>query len=210
MSQHGGTIDAELFTDPGAFVSAFGDQIEGLLVLMAGILVYTLIVNEFYQRISKRVMFAKEDEEGNVRTGILNWITYVLFFPLVSFAFFVLLSLALLFLSEQGQTPLEVYTLSMAVIGAVRVSAYFSEEASHDLAKLLPLGLLGVFLVRYEFTGILQAASHLKNAASQLDILLAFLVVVLVLEYSLRFLRAILVLFTGDDGDGGGEEPQAG
>lgn len=207
MSQHAGGIDAELFTDPGAFISAFGEEILGLLVLMAGILVYTLIVNEFYQRLSKRVMFAKKDEHGNVRSGFFGWLSYIFLFPLVSFAFFVLLSLALLFLSEQGQDPMEVYTLSMAIVAAVRVAAYFSEEASHDLAKLLPLGLLGVFLVRYEFTGILAAFDQLTQALESLDVLLAYFVVVLVLEYSLRLLRGIVVLFKGGEGDQGGNGP---
>ncbi len=203
MSEHGGGLDAELFTDPSAFIAAFGEEIQALLVLLAGILVYTLIVNEFYQRLSKPVMFAKEDEHGNVRTGFLGWISYVLLFPLVSFAFFLLLALALLFLSEEGQAPLEVYTLSMAIVGAVRVAAYFSESASHDLAKLLPLGLLGVFLVRYEFAGLLATGRQLIDALREVDVLLAFLVVVMVLEYSLRFLRAIAVSLRG-----GGDAPE--
>ncbi len=206
MARHEGRIDADLFTDPSAFISAFGDQILGLLVLMAGILAYTLIVNEFYQRLSKRVMFAKKDEHGNVRSGFLGWLSYIFLFPVVSFAFFVLLSLALLFLSQEGQTALEVYTLSMAILAAVRVAAYFSEEASHDLAKLLPLGLLGVFLVRYEFEGITAAFDQLTKAVENLDLLLAFFVVVLVLEYSLRFLRAIFVAISGDKGGGGGDK----
>lgn len=206
MSQHGGGFDADLFTDPGAFVDAFGDQVLSLLVLMAGILVYTLIVNEFYQRLSKRVLFAKEDEEGNVRSGFFNWLSYVLLFPVVSFAFFLLLSLALLFLSPEGQAAMQVYTLSMAIVAAVRVAAYFSQDASHDLAKLLPLGLLGVFLVRFEYTGLLSAFDQLKQAIENIDVLLAFFVVVLLLEYSLRFLRAVVVTLGGGGGDGG--EPE--
>lgn len=196
MSQHQGGFKAELFTDPAAFVSAFGDEILSLLILMAGILVYTLIVNEFYQRLSKRVMFAKEDEHGTMRSGFLGWISYVLLFPLVSFAFFVLLSGALMFLSREGQSAMEVYTLAMAIVAAVRVAAYFSEEASHDLAKLLPLGLLGVFLVRYEFSGVLAAFEQVVEAVENLDVLLAYFVVVVILEYTLRFLRAIWVSLT--------------
>lgn len=198
MSEHGSGLDAELFTDPSAFVSAFGGEIVELLVLMGGILAYTLIVNEFYHRLDKRVMFGRRDEQGNVESGFAGWLSYVLLFPLVSFAFFVLLSLALLFLSEQGQDPMEIYTLSMAILGAVRVAAYFNEEASHDLAKLLPLGLLGVFLVRFEFVGLVAAFRQLSQALENLDILLAFFVVILVLEYSLRFLRAIVVAIRGE------------
>lgn len=205
MSRHEGGFDADLFTDPGAFVSAFGDEILGLLVLTGGILVYTLIVNGFYQHLSQRVMFAKEDEEGVERSGIAGWLSYVTLFPFVSFAFFLLLSIALLFLSEEGQSALEVYTLSMAIVAAVRVAAYVSESASVDLAKLLPLGLLGVFLVRFEFTGLFAAFDQLTRALENLDVLLAFFVVVLVLEYSLRFLRAIWIAIAGD---GGGEHDE--
>lgn len=206
MAQHGGALDSKLFTDPSAFIAAFGEEILGLLVLVAGILAYTIIINEFYQRLSKPVMFAKRDEEGRIESGFLSWLGYVLLFPLASFAFFVLLSLALLFLSQEGQDPMEVYTLAMAIVAAVRVASYFSEEASHDLAKLLPLGLLGVFLVRYEFDGVLAAFGHLTQAIENLDVLLAFFVVVLVLEYSLRFFRAIWVAILGDSsGEPAGE-----
>ncbi len=208
MAQHDAGLDADLFTDPGEFISAFGDEILTLLVLMAGILIYTLIVNEFYQRLSKRVMFAKEDEQGRVRSSFWGWLRYIFLFPVVSFAFFLLLSLALLFLSDEGQAPLEVYMLSMAILAAVRVAAYFSEAASHDLAKLLPLGLLGVFLVRFEYAGLAATAKRLLDAVENLDLLIAFFVVVLALEYSLRLLRAIFVaLGGGDDDEGGGGTP---
>lgn len=194
MSQH---EPSGLPTTPGEFFDNFGAQLEGLAVLAGGILVYTLIVTMFYQIISHRVMFAREKAPGVYRSGFTGWLFYITTFPLVSFGFFAMLSLALIFLSDASQDALPIFTLAMAILAAVRIAAYFNEAASHDLAKLLPLGLLGVFLVRFETTSLKTAFEQLLTVADHWQVLAVFFLLIVALEYTLRFVRAMYLLARG-------------
>jgi len=153
--------------------------------------VYALVVNAFYQIISKRVMFAGKEESGKIRLGGPGaGFLYLLAFPMVSFAFFLLLSAALLYLGDFAESTgsvENVFTLAMAIVLAVRVSAYFSEATSHDLAKMLPLGLLGVALVRADFTKTFgESLSAITGLLDEWRIVLVYFAIVVIAEYLLR------------------------
>ncbi len=170
-----------------AFWDRNGEAIEGFSVYTTGILVYALIVNLFYQHISKRVMFAGRTVRG--RTQVpgpgRGWI-YLMLFPIVSFAFFLLLSLSLLFLGSRNQTPAQVVTFSFSLVAAIRIAAYFSEATSHDVAKMLPLGLLGVVIVQAEFSSLAESSRRLRDLVDYADLVAFFFLIVVALEYGLR------------------------
>lgn len=170
-----------------------GDAIETLFVFAAGILFYGLVVNFFYQLISKRIMFGGTDTAAGRRVGgPLGGFVYLLMFPLVSFVFFLLLSMALLFLGGEEQNAQLTLTLGMAVVLAVRVAAYFSESTSHDVAKMLPLGLLGVMLVRAEILQLGEAVRQLGDIFDEADLVLLYFGIVVVVEYILRSVWLLL------------------
>lgn len=190
-------LQADAAGTVGGFWARNGDAIESLGIIAAGILVYGLVVNTFYQIISKRVMFAGKTVDGRVRVGgPARGFLYLMLFPLVSFAFFLVLSLALLFLGGENQTPQQVITLSFAVVAAVRTAAYFSEATSHDVAKMLPLGLLGVILVQAEFQSVRESIDGLLDFFDHADLVALYFGIVVVLEYVLRTLY--LGLHAGD------------
>jgi len=180
-------LQADLAGSLAGFWTRNGDAIESLGIYAGGILAYALIVNTFYQVISKRVMFAGKTVDGEVRVGGPGrGFLYLMLFPLVSFLFFLLLSLSLLFLGGENQTTDQVITLSFAVVAAVRIAAYFSEPTSHDVAKMLPLGLLGVILVQAEFQSLRESVAQLRAFFDHVDLVALYFGVVVVLEYALR------------------------
>lgn len=176
----------EPLQEAGSFWDAHGSAIETLAIHSVAILAYALVVNLFYQVISRRVMFGGRKVGGKMRVqGPLRGFATLLLFPLVSFAFFLLLSLALLFMGTD-QAPALTITLAMAVVLAVRVAAYISEATSHDVAKMLPLGLLGVMLVRAD---VADAAASFRSMAGLVDeplLIGLYFGVVVVVEYVLR------------------------
>lgn len=111
---------------------------------------------------------------------------YLVLFPLISFGYFLVLAGALVVLSAGQLAPEVVLILSMAIVGAVRVAAYLSESASHDLAKMLPLALLAVFLIEYDGQGTLESLAGLRALLDLWPLALTFYVLVVVLEVSLR------------------------
>lgn len=186
MSSHNGEALREFWANNG-------DAIETLGIYAGGILVYALLVNFFYQIISKRVMFGGTSVDGEVRVGgPLHGFLYLFLFPAFSFAFFLLLSVALIFLGPEDQDSRLIFTLAMAVVLAVRVAAYFSEATSHDVAKMLPLGLLGVVLVTAELANFADSVQRLLEMWDHIGLILLYFGVVIVVEYLLRSVYLIL------------------
>jgi FtsH-binding integral membrane protein len=173
-----------------SFWAEYGDPINVLLAYTVGILAYGLVINLFYQVLSHRVMLGRKQGKDRVATGARSF-AYVIMFPLISFAFFLLLSGALLFLSSGSKSPQTIFTIAMAVVLAVRVAAYFSEATSHDLAKLLPLGLLGVFLVTGEVSTLADSLAQMGEIFRSWQLVLTFFVIVVFAEYLLRAFRAL-------------------
>ncbi len=169
------------------FWANHGDAIETLTIFGGGILVYALLVNFFYQIISKRVMFGGTSVDGEVRVGgPLHGFLYLIMFPAFSFAFFLLLSVALIFLGPNDQDSRLIFTLAMAVVLAVRVAAYLSEATSHDVAKMLPLGLLGVVLVTAELGNFRDSVQRLGEMWDHIGLVALYFGIVVVTEYMLR------------------------
>ncbi len=174
------------------FWANFGDALEGLALIAFGILGYALVVNAFYQVISRRIMFGRKLRDGRIVLGDgKHAVAYIATFPLISLAYFLLLSMALLFLGGSERDPLVIFTTSMAILAAVRIAAYVSEPASHDLAKMLPLGLLGVFLVQQEFTSFVAALRQMFTIVDHFAVVAVYFGFVVFLEFGLRLAWAI-------------------
>jgi len=180
----------------GSFWADYGSDIKTMIFFGGGILIYALIVNAFYQVISQRVMFSAKTVDGKRHVGGPGrGFLYLALFPVISLSFFLVISAALLFLGGSEKTPQEVFTLSMAIVAAIRVAAYFSEATSHDVAKMLPLGLLGVFLVNTDFSGLEQSFENMFTILDNLDLVAIFFAIVVFLEYTLRLLYVITQSF---------------
>jgi len=76
----------------------------------------------------------------------------------------------------------------MALVASVRVAAYYKEELSVDLAKMLPFALLGVFLVDISFFSVEHSKSILFSIPQYSETILYYLIFTIVLEFLLRIL----------------------
>lgn len=172
----------------------YGDDLVELAVYAVGIALYTLAVIALYVPMSTRMMFARRFGERRVATPGRRF-AYVLFFPLFSFAFFLLVAGSMVFMAsfaEGDLTAREVMTIAMAIVLAIRVCAYFSENAAQDLARVMPLGLLGVILVTNQFGDLRESLENLRAFADDATLLVMYFLVVLVVEFVLRLVYEAL------------------
>ena len=72
-------------------------------------------------------------------------ILYVVLTPTL-IGFWALVLSAILVILNGGQQLSTVAELAVAVVGAIRITSYFSENLAQDLSKMLPFAVLGVFL----------------------------------------------------------------
>jgi hypothetical protein len=171
-----------------------GDELAQLGVYGVGIALYTLAVAVLYVPMGTRMMFARRFGERRIATPGRRFM-FVLFFPLVSFLFFLVIAASMIFMagfSDDDLTPIEAMTLSMAIVLAIRICAYFSEHAASDLAKVMPLSMLAVVLVSNGFGDLRESVANLQAFGEEPALLGAFFLVVVAVEFLLRVLYEAL------------------
>jgi len=169
-----------------------------LLVFTIGIFFYAVFVWFFYRNLSKKDLFKLDlskyelpetkwrrlKKAGSVFLYILK---YGIVFPFYVGFWFAVLTFFVFLLSE-GVTIRQVALVSIALVSTVRITSYFNEDLSRDLAKLTPFVLLGVFLVKPDFFSLDLLVDRF-NAIPPLGWeILKFLTFCILLEWVLRIL----------------------
>ena len=85
----------------------------------------------------------------------------------------------------------------MAVLSAIRITAYYNEDLSRDLSKILPFALLAVFLIDLSYFSFSASIDALLLALLSWEIIIYYLGFVIALEFIMRITTPILKpLFT--------------
>jgi hypothetical protein len=176
---------------PLAIWRGYEAALQSLLVYGIGIALYTMLVFTFYQNISKRDPFEVKRKKGFVG-GVAHVFKTGFVFPLLSFLYFCVLA-ASLFVLAKSQPTFQVMLLAMAVVVGVRMTTFASEGAGNDLAKMLPLALLGVLIVDPSYTSFATTLQRVKDVPSLVPALWRFFALFIVLEGALRIGRLSLL-----------------
>ena len=112
---------------------------------------YSFFVWKFYRFISRREIipinlekYSSKGKRSHLKIGAYI-ASYVLLFPFVLILWFFVYSFFIYFLARDIPTG-TVLLISITVIVAIRVTAYYKEDLARDLGKLLPFSLLAIFL----------------------------------------------------------------
>lgn len=164
---------------------------------------YGVLVFKYYRFVAARDMFQLDLSryEGLKLgwAGVLLQVTLYVFknlilFPVFAFFWFAVLTLVLAFLSK-GQSFSETLLIAVATVSAIRVTAYYSEDLSRDLAKILPFAVMGVFLVDTSFFSISESLNTLNEASDYNAHILYYLLFLIALEFVLRIATGVARLF---------------
>ncbi|MFA5106403.1 MAG: hypothetical protein WC506_05605 [Candidatus Micrarchaeia archaeon] len=188
-------LAAQAFAGGEALVGRFGATVA---LLSIGIALYGAVVGTFYNHLSKRVLYEsnKTSREINSFLGKFGHWTVLLFkytilFPAITFIWFVLLA-SFLFLLSSTATLENVFVISISVVAAVRILAYYKEEIAVDLAKMLPLALFGVVIVEptlFNSELVQERVLQLSGALPEFAALIAF---VIALEWTLKIISSVV------------------
>ena len=139
----------ENFTDMISNIQANGianfdfSTILPVFYLILLIALYSIGIWHFYRFIARRDCFKIKFSSHK---KFVEFSKYFFIFPFVAFVFFIGLSLMMLFITRNYSLN-SVLSTSFAVVLAIRITAYYSEDLAKDVAKMLPFVLLGTFLV---------------------------------------------------------------
>ncbi len=187
----------------------FYEALELLLnvgVYVGGICLYGVFIFHFYRFLASRDMFAfnlSRYNEARYRAmrGFLHVVMYIVKYLVVFpfFAFFWLAVLtAILALLSKDRTFQEVLLIALAVVSAIRVSAYYHEDLSRDLAKILPFAVLGIFIIDASFFTLEQSLAVIREAGNNRELILYYFIFLVALEFVLRIVMGyVMLIVTG-------------
>lgn len=162
-----------------------------LALFIIGMTIYCIFVYTFYKFVSKRDIFGG-NKKGDVGTGARIF-QYLFLYPVALFFWYIIFFTLILVLAE-SRTVESVMLMAMAVIAVIRVTSYYKQELSADLAKIMPLALLVIFLLdikSFSLTTSLEAVKSIFTTDATLHILIYYFLFVILLEFILRIGHAI-------------------
>ncbi|MBS3167543.1 hypothetical protein J4216_00255 [Candidatus Woesearchaeota archaeon] len=173
------------------------------LIYFILIALYSIFVWKFYRFLAKRDLIKLNLRQYNktehpllnkLLAIILYIIEYIIIIPALVLFWFVVLSTFLLIISKE-QTLAQIILISAAVIGAIRFTAYLSEDLSKDIAKLLPFTMLAIFLITpnlFSFTDLITRISGIPLLFKNIII---YLGIIAAIEIFIRLIYLIIVTF---------------
>lgn len=156
-----------------------------LVVLIA---IYSIFIWHFYRFISRKNCFKIKERK---HPGLIGLLKYFFIFPFVAFLFFFGFAMIMLFLTK-NLTIEGTLSASFAVIVAIRITAYYNEDLSKDLAKMLPFALLGIFLVDPSYFSFQDVVNKVYSLPEMLSLCVQFIVFIILVEWFLRFTLAVV------------------
>ena len=182
----------------------FGRETYPTLMAIIAIAVYSGFVFMFYRILAKKDLLTldlskyADDFGGKVKKylrSVLFVIQYVVVVQ-VLIAFWTLVLAVILTLLSDSTDHARNALIATSVVGAVRILAYWTEELSRDVAKMLPFAVLGVYLVSStsvqwsEFLELLESLPELAKSFFSSLMLLAILETLLRIVSTLSRIRA--------------------
>ncbi len=168
----------------------FTDIILPLFVYTIAIAMYAVFIWFFYRSVSKRDLFKRG--VGGIGKTISQVLKYFILFPILIFIWFGILTV-LMFVLSKTQTTENILLVAVALIAAVRVMAYYRESLANDMAKILPLAILAIFLIEPTLLSIDLIFDRISQLPTLTIQLFNYLIFILILEFILRILFHIKV-----------------
>jgi len=165
-------------------------------ILVVEIAIYSILVFKFYRFLASRDIIKVDFKRyKNVGLRFIRWIGYLLqsvfLLPIIVFFWFAVLAIFLGFLGK-NQTTESILLVSIALVSAVRVAAYYNEDLSRDLAKMLPFALLGIYLVDQSYFEFSVSLDLLTRVPEHWVLLVYYFAFLIILEFVLRILHNII------------------
>ena len=182
----------------------FGRETYPTLMAIIAIAVYSGFVFMFYRILAKKDLLTldlskyADDFGGKVKKylrSMLFVVQYIVVVPIL-IAFWTLVIAVILTLLSDSSDHTRNALIATSVVGAVRILAYWTEDLSRDVAKMLPFAVLGVYLVSStsvqwsEFRELLESLPELAKSFFSSLMLLAILETLLRIVTTLKRIRS--------------------
>jgi len=182
---------------PSKVITVLIEELPQLLIFLAGLVLYTLFIWKLFKHISKRDLFKLNEYFGegklrNFREITLYILKYLIIVPIYIFIWFAIFAL-FLFLLSKIPTIENILLISISIVATIRVAAYFDQELAEDLAKLIPLAMLAIFITDPSFFNLQLFMIRLQTLPILQAEILSFVIFTIAIEWILRIFYSIKV-----------------
>jgi len=173
-----------------------------LTFFTAVIVLYSVFVFYFYRFLAKQNIIELNLNQYNQYENrsvvkffavIFYLIEYVIILPILTFFWFAVLSILILLLSK-GLSISTILLISAALVAAVRITAYVSEDLSKDLAKMLPFTLMAIAITTagfFDINALFSRITEIPALFSNILYYLSFIVAVELIMRTLTFFQSV-------------------
>jgi len=98
----------------------------------------------------------------------------------------------IILLLAESMSIVEIGLVSACIVGAIRITAYYSEDLSKEFAKLFPFTILAVAFITPGFLNVQGLVSKLSDIDILFNDVIFYLVVIMALELILRLLEIVM------------------
>ena len=186
---------------PQLNINEIVEILKPLVLFVLAMSVYAIFIFRFYRFLAAKDIFKLDLSKQNharfklVRKTIglaLYTVKYLIMFPVFAFFWFLVLAVLLSFMSKNQQIE-NVMLVSMAIVGAIRVAAYYNEDLSRDLAKILPFAMLGIMLIDSSILATFSTSvSNIRAIGSNFELILYYLILIVAMEFVLRTVYLVM------------------
>ena len=151
-----------------------------LVLFIIALVAYSIFIFKIYRLVAAKDIFelnlrkykhhAKFDWLKEFFAIILYILEYLVIFPLIILFAFLIFAALLVVLSSQSLSL--ILLISMGIVASVRVTAYYNEDLSKDLAKMIPFALIGVLLLDLNFGQFNNILSNLNGVTNYFNIVI--------------------------------------
>ena len=165
-----------------------------LLFFTAVIAIYSVFVFYFYRFLAKKNIIELNLNQYNQNSNpslikffavIFYIIEYVVVLPILTFFWFAVLAILILLVAK-GIDIGTILLISAALVAAVRITSYISEDLSKDLAKMIPFTLLAIAITTSGFFNISDLLSRIKDIPSLFSSIPYYLLFIVAIELIMR------------------------
>lgn len=179
------------------------DLVLPLAFYVLGMVAYAVFIFKFYRFIASRDMFALDLSSyeqsrylwvRRILHVVMYIAKYLIVFPAFAFFWFAVLTFILALLSKERAIS-DILVIALATVAVIRVAAYYNEELSRDVAKVLPFAVLGLFLIDASFFEVSKSLNVLTDADNYRESILYYMLFLVALEFSMRLILGFVALF---------------
>lgn len=186
-----------------------------LLFFTTVIVIYSLFVYYFYKFLSKKNILElnlnQYNQYGNPALAkfvaiVFFFLEYVFILPILTFFWFTILSILILFLAEGIPTG-TILLITAAFVASVRITSYFNEKMALELAKIIPITFLAIAITQSGFFNVTALMAKVHDIPMLFDDIVYFLGFIILIEFIMRIAEFIYSFFTDlDEGDSRSDE----